>query len=80
MGVSTETEKTLKNFYPSAKITTKETAAATYDDTLVVDVTSKNAVMAESLSFAVKGKVGPLPEGEKLPEGADFLVIIGKKH
>lgn len=80
VGVSNEMEKILRNFYPSATITTKETATAIYDDTLVVDVTSKNTVMAESLSFAAKGKVGQLPEGEKTPSGADFLVIIGKKH
>ena len=80
VGISSEIEKEIKASYPDATITTKETAVGTYDDTLAVDMTGKSPVLTESLSYVVKGKVASLPSEEKVPEGADVLVIIGKKH
>lgn len=80
VGVTAVLEKELLGYYPKATITTKETAAANYDETLVIDLTGKSPVLTESLSFAIKGKVGTLPEGEQKPEGADVLVIVGKNR
>lgn len=78
VGVTNEMEKELLKFYPKATAVVKETAASEYDDTLVIDLTGKSPVLTESLSFALKGKVAVFPEGEKKPEGADVLVIVGK--
>ncbi len=79
-GATATMEKTLLNFYPKATITAKEVATKRYDDTVVVDLTGKSPVLAESLSYAVKGKVGMLPDGEEAPTGADILVIVGKNR
>lgn len=80
VGATAGMEKELLNFYPKASVIVKETAASEYDDTLAVDLTGKNTVLTESLSFAVKGKVASLPEGEQKPTGADVLVIVGKNR
>jgi hypothetical protein len=80
VGETAVLEKELLGYYPKATVTTKETATSTYDETLVIDLTGKSSALTESLSFAIKGKVGTLPDGEQKPDGADILVIVGKNH
>ena len=48
----------------------------TYSNTLVVDFIG-NTTVAKNLATFVNGEVASLPQGEKKPEGADFLVILG---
>lgn len=77
-GVTADMEKEVLKFYPKATAVVKETAAAEYDTTMVIDLTGKSPILTESLSFALKGKIATLPDGEQKPEGADVLVIVGK--
>ena len=48
----------------------------TYSDTLVIDFIG-NATVAKNLVDFVGGRIASLPDGEKKPENADFLVILG---
>lgn len=79
-GVTNLVEKELMSAYPKATVTTKQTAVSSYDNTLAIDLTGKNKTLVESLSFAVKGKVASLPDGEQKPDGTDVLVIVGKNR
>lgn len=48
----------------------------TYSNTLVIDFIG-NTTVAKNLATFVNGEVASLPQGEKKPDGADFLVILG---
>ncbi len=80
VGATADMEKEVLKYYPKATITVKEVATQEYDDTLVIDLTGKSPVLTESLSFAIKGKVGTLSDSEDKPEGADVLIIVGKNR
>lgn len=70
-------ENLLKNaFQDSVGVVSKEDSKSPYQDTVVVDVSGKNAENAKKIAEAVKGKVGTLPPGEAKPQ-ADILVIAG---
>lgn len=63
------------------KVIAKENASKdNYADSIVVDLTGKNANIAKQLATHVKGDVGSLPEGEIKPEGADILIILGQSY
>ena len=47
-----------------------------YSNTLVIDFIGSGTV-ANNLATFVGGEVASLPKGEKKPDGADFLVILG---
>ncbi len=49
-----------------------------YAETLVVDVRGNNKNAAQTLAGLVNGKLVSLPSGEKAPQDADFLIILGK--
>lgn len=62
--------------FSEAKIVSTGNAAGDFKETLVIDLTGKNKIFAETLANNIKGKVGKLPNGEEKPE-ADILVILG---
>lgn len=49
-----------------------------YEKTLVIDLSGKNKTIVNSLIPQVKGEIAQLPDGEKVPQEADVLVILGK--
>lgn len=49
-----------------------------YEKTLIIDLSGKNKTIVNSLIPQVKGEIAQLPEGEKVPQEADVLVILGK--
>ena len=61
-------------------VTAKANAANNYADSVVVDLTGKNAQTAKQLATFAKGKVTSLPSGEVKPEGADILIILGQSY
>jgi hypothetical protein len=72
--------KILKEFN-NAKIAVKGSASnSEYLNTIVVDLTGKNAEGAKLIAEKLGGIVANLPEGEKSPEGADVLVIVGNNQ
>lgn len=73
-----EMEKILKTAFNNAVVTIKENAAGGYTKTLVVDLLGNNPEIGQ-IAAAVGGEVVPLPEGEKKPEGAAVLVIVGSE-
>jgi uncharacterized protein YneF (UPF0154 family) len=80
VGLTTTVQKQLATEAPNVHVIAKANAATTlYSQTLVVDLTGKNAQATMQLSKTLHGVVGSLPEGEKRPDGADVLVILGKQ-
>lgn len=53
------------------------TSQKEYADSLIVDISGKFSADAKAIGEALKIGVGPLPEGEKKPEDADLLIIVG---
>lgn len=78
-GLSSTTEKELAATLPTATVVSKGNAAKnTYTKTIVVDISGKQAAGAAQVAKAVKGEIGPLPEGETKPANAEILVILGR--
>lgn len=81
VGLTKTAEKQLKdNLELGSKIevVAKENAKKNdYQQTLVIDFTGSQKVLAESIAKLLNGKVSSLPEGET-PSNTDLLVIIGK--
>jgi len=61
-------------------IAKKNASKDNYADSIVVDLTGKNANIAKQLATYVKGNVGSLPKQEIKPEGADILIILGQSY
>jgi hypothetical protein len=49
-------------------------------NTIVVDLTGKNAEGAKLIAEKLGGIVANLPEGENAPVGAEILVIVGNNQ
>lgn len=62
-------------------VVSKDNASSSaYAETIVIDLTGKNAKAATQIAGVVKGKVGSLPQGEKKPENSDILIILGRSY
>ena len=61
----------------SAEIVTRENADRGYPTSVLIDLTGKRAEEAKELAEKLGIGQGLFPEGEKKPENADFLVILG---
>jgi len=78
--VETMSAKLLKEFN-NAKIATKgEASNSDYLNTIIVDLTGKNADGCKTIAEKIGGIVTNLPEGEKAPQGAEVLVIVGNNQ
>jgi len=78
-GLATTVEKQLTD--SGANITVVEKANAgksDYTQTVVIDLTGKNAAMASELAKTLGGTTGSLPEGEAKPQDAEILIILGQ--
>jgi hypothetical protein len=78
-GLTTKFEPELKKVLPNASVT--ERGNALNDDTaktLVVILNEQFKSQAELLAKSLNASVADLPEGEKRPQKADLLVILGK--
>jgi len=76
---SDEMETKLKAAFNNAVVTVKANSAKfDYPKTLVVDLVGNNKDI-EKIAQAIGANLSGLPIGEKAPEGADVLVIIGKE-
>lgn len=73
--VETKIKKTIQ-----IDVVSKENAAKTdYDSTTIVVLNNSFKEVAEDIEKQLKGSaVGSLPAGEKKPENADILIILGK--
>jgi len=80
-GLAKKTELSLAQSMPSVTVISEENAVKQdYPQTIVVDLTGKNAATAAQLASVLQGTVGSLPRGEEKPTGADILVILGKSN
>lgn len=78
VGLTNTIEKKLKEKITNLTVTSKENATkSTYTKTIVVDLTGKQATSAEAIAKTLNGSVEKLPDGEKKPDNADFLIILG---
>lgn len=74
-----EMEKKLTSIFNNVEVVVKEKAAKkNYAKTLVIDLIGDNQEM-EKIAKLLNAEVSALPEGEKMLEGVDILVIIGKE-
>jgi len=77
-GLAKKTEVQLATSLPVITVVSEGNAVKQdYTQTIVVDLTGKNAAVASHLASVLKGIVGPLPSGEVKPAGADILIILG---
>lgn len=77
VGLTNTLEAKITAGVTGAIISQKEPAARNdYETATVVDVSGKNAAMAETIATLLGGSVGSLPEGETAPN-TDILVIAG---
>jgi hypothetical protein len=80
IGVTNAVEKELAAAYTNVAVVSKDAAKKNdYQETLVIDVTRKNADMATKMAGTLSGKVSELPEGEGAPSDADIVVIVGQQ-
>lgn len=71
-------EATLKNLKNEVIISGRSDAESRYTQTVVIDLTGKNAELVKKLAAALKNaKVGDLPEDEEKPDNADIVIIAG---
>lgn len=77
-GLSTTTEKDLKDKINNIDVVSKGNAGSQYVTTLVVDLTGGHQTTAASqLAALLHGTTGNLPAGELKPVNADILIILG---
>lgn len=79
-GAATALEKQIRDLYPGATFPNTTLASAEYERSVVVDLTGNNAIISQAFANLVKGTLGALPAGEKVPAGADVLIILGKNR
>jgi len=63
-----------------SEVVFKANSVNDYTDSVVVDLTGKNAEVVKQLAVFAKGGVGTLPEAEVKPDGADILIILGQSY
>ncbi len=80
VGITNAKENELSAAYSNVAVVSKDVAKKNdYKETLVIDVTGKNADMAGKIAETLSGKVAELPEGEIAPSDADLVVIVGQE-
>lgn len=80
VGITNIKEKELSAAYSNIAVVSKDAAKKNdYEETLVIDVTGKNADMAAKIAETLEGSVSTLPEGEGAPTDADILVIVAQE-
>lgn len=80
-GLTKKVQDSLASFTTvKTTVVTKSNATNNYPDSVVVDLTGKNAQAAKDLATFAKGKVASLPAGEAKPDGADILIILGQSY
>lgn len=78
-GLTRRFEEDLKRVLPKVQVTLRGSAEKTdVAKTLVVDLTGSRKADAERLAAIIGATVSDLPEGEKKPTGADFLILLGE--
>lgn len=80
-GLTKQVEEKLKSLSSlQSQVVVKTNAKGDYAESVVVDLTGKNAQAATQLAAFVKGKVASLPATETKPDGADILIILGQSY
>jgi cytoskeletal protein RodZ len=80
-GLTTKVEGILKTLSSiQIEVVSKTNSSNDYTESVVVDLTGKNAQAAKQMAEFSKGKVASLPQGEAKPEGADILIILGTSY
>lgn len=77
-GAGAALEKQIHALYPDMTFSDTTDAAKSYDESRVIDLTGKNTTLAQAFANLVKGAIRTMPEGEKTPDDADVLIILGK--
>jgi uncharacterized protein HemX len=79
-GLTKKVQQELVTKMPSATVVQNANATKQdYTQTIVIDLSGKNAAAATQLASVLHGTVGKLPAGEVAPTNADLLVILGGK-
>lgn len=77
-GLATQYQSLLSTSVPTIQIIrTGNAISNNYPDTIVVDATKQNAVLAQQIAKTIGGTVKDLPSGELVPK-TDLLVILGQ--
>lgn len=76
-GLAAKVEKEIFSGIDYLKVTTKEDAKNTYQQSLVIDISGKYSKIAETLAQSLSAKISSLPPDEKKP-ASDILIILGQ--
>ncbi|CAN5352118.1 hypothetical protein BH10PAT1_BH10PAT1_1200 [soil metagenome] len=77
-GLTNQMATNLTTALNGAEVVTKGNAAKNnYSESLIIDLTGQQTDLAKQIGDALKLKVSSLPDGEKKPTDADFLIIVG---
>lgn len=79
-GLTKSTGDDLTEKFENIDVVDRENASKSdYENTIVIDLSGKNKAIADLIAKELQGSVGSIPEGETKPEGADILIILGRK-
>jgi hypothetical protein len=77
-GLTRKIETELSQAMPNATVVENTNASKQdYTNTIVIDLTHKNAAAAQQLIKVLHGTAGSMPSNESVPVNADILVILG---
>jgi len=77
-GLTRKVQEELAQTMPNVTVVQNTNASKqNYTNTIVIDLTGKNATAAQKLAKILQGAVGSMPSNESVPTDADILVILG---
>jgi len=77
VGLTKQFEPLLVKEIPWAIVTDRDNAKELYETSMIIDVSGSKKAEAERYAQALGIKTGVSPSKEAIPEGADFLIILG---
>lgn len=80
-GLARKTQRELQQKLSNVTIVANANAQRSdYDQTIVIDLTGKNAAVAAQIAAMLHGTVGKLPTEERTTPAAELMVILGKEN
>ena len=67
-----------KEKVPSFEINEKANASGQFAKTIIMDLSGKFTSRISEIAKSIGAEISAMPNGEKLPKDADFLIIIGE--
>jgi hypothetical protein len=79
-GLAKQRAEQLESKFQNIDVVSTGNASEDYDSTLVVDLSGNNKSISSNLAQELGGEVKGLPSGERKPDNADVLIILGASN